>query len=222
MIVNFLVLIHGQGGTASHMRSLEQCMNASLPSTFVLNSTANEHTTSDGIDQCARRLFEEIYEYYIYNLCCYDTIYFSICGHSLGGLVARYVIKLIYEHPLLRQVLEPVGITLVSSPNLGSRKPRGTILSFIANAYLKMICDKTGDQLLLSDPLLREMSEGVYIQALNWFPFKTLIAPIHSDKVVPRSSAMILHNNPFAEDVLYGDLSVRVAGYSGFSFDSCL
>jgi hypothetical protein len=216
MIVNFIVLTHGSNRSSEHMASLQSYIRDSLPNTFVLNSKSNERGTCDGIDKCAKRLFEEILGFYYYFLVGYDTIHFSICGHSLGGLIARYVIKLIYEHDTLRNALHPVGITLVSTPNLGSRNPSGNFLRSLANMYLKVVCDQTGDQLLLSNDLLYEMSSDAYLEALEWFPHKTLIAPTCGDKVVAHSSAMILHYRYFKESS-YGDLSVSVAGYSGFN-----
>lgn len=84
--------------------------------------------TADGIDRCAERLCAEIEE----ELALIGSnggriTKFSIIGHSLGGLIARYAIGLLHVGGFLDIVECKVGPTAVEQGNsldTGRRKDR--------------------------------------------------------------------------------------------------
>ncbi|KAJ3291241.1 hypothetical protein HK104_006229 [Borealophlyctis nickersoniae] len=101
-------------------------------------------------------------------------LFLSIVGHSLGGLIARYVIKLLLDpstptptahhlspliaaHSDVITALEPLTFLTICTPHFGSRRAArpnswvGLTFQGIVRFYLKSIAGLTGKQLYLID-----------------------------------------------------------------------
>jgi hypothetical protein len=89
---HLVVLVHGLMGSARDLEYLAQRLEE-RGSVVVLQSSANQYAQSlAGIKQAAQRLVEEIHEVCLKNPQL-DRV--SFVGNSLGGLFARYAIKLL-------------------------------------------------------------------------------------------------------------------------------
>lgn len=76
---------------------------------YVMYSKANQGMeTHRGIVEMGTLLYKEIVEYATKYLKSFTNVYFSITGHSLGGLIARSAIKHIMQDTFLSSILVPL------------------------------------------------------------------------------------------------------------------
>ena len=129
----------------------------------------------------------------------------SVIGYSLGGLVARYAIGLLYSKKLFEQVA-PVNFTTFATPQLGVRTPRRGYLSNAYNVLGARILSTSGRQIFLIDkfrdtgrPLLSVLADPdtIFIRALAQFKHRSLYANIINDKTVSFFTASISQTDPF-------------------------
>ncbi|KAI8817265.1 putative serine esterase-domain-containing protein [Fimicolochytrium jonesii] len=160
----------------------QQAANETLPPVFHLQSTTSQGwQTHDGIVMMATRAAKEavtwMRENVLPNMPKGDgdvrcKLYLSVVGHSLGGLIARYLIKLLLEdasptnsHTSLLHLLpsddtnitlHPLTFMTVCTPHLGSRRTTLNhwtapfFRSIVAN-YLKFAAGTTGKELYMVD-----------------------------------------------------------------------
>lgn len=157
----------------------------------------------------------------------HDRLQLAIVGHSLGGLYSRNALGLLHRGGYFHSqqgVLTPFEYMSISTPHLGSRRPRA--YRNICTWALKK-CQhvsvrlgvQTGKDLMLADhseqPVLLEMTQpdSVYFQALQLFR-RTVVATTHHDDTVPFASAAILLHNPFPKPQRSSPFCVL--GASGF------
>jgi len=126
---------------------------------------------------------------------------FSIIGHSLGGLYARYAIGILLKNKFFEKV-RPLNFITLATPHVGSRRsPRG-LFNPLVNAFVRNAFNLTGRQLMLEDdeiePLLMKMAEPAYefFQALQIFPSRILYANVSHDIQVPYTTSAIVSRNP--------------------------
>eukprot|EP00039_Didymoeca_costata_P012545 m.181005 g.181005 ORF g.181005 m.181005 type:complete len:350 (+) comp15509_c0_seq16:156-1205(+) len=141
---------------------------------------------------------------------------FSICGHSLGGIVARVVIKLLFDKGILcrensgsknqgNRALKPLIAKMfmtIASPHLGCRRPKRFTFNTVYMFLVPYVALTTGRELLLDDnekqPLLLSMSQDVYLEALGLFKERILFANVFYDLTVPYCTGVIAgHQNPY-------------------------
>lgn len=164
--------------------------------------------TYDGIEVGAERVAQEIEEevdrledngVHIKKL--------SMVGYSLGGLIARYTIGLLYSRGWFDKRV-PLNFTTFATPHLGVRAPlRGyhtTAWNFIGSRTLSM----SGQQLFLTDtfrddgrPLLSVLADpnSIFMKALACFKRRTLYANIVNDRSAPFYTTYISACDPFVE-----------------------
>jgi hypothetical protein len=238
-VAHFIVLSHGNNGTKDDLlyksELLTLLFNQYAPHQdfYVLCARSNSSDTWNGVDVGGKRLASEIEEYYNIYLKDYSKVYFSIAGHSLGGLYIRYAISILQNHPDFNTKLIPTTFMTISSPHLGARKPPHSFvkstMSYGTNIYLKIL-GATGQQLAVSDtghngnndPLLVQMSlpDSPFIQALNQFKHKTLVASTYYDMAVPHCTAAVMHAHDFPVPNSQTCLSFQLVGHSGFDSDN--
>jgi hypothetical protein len=132
----------------------------------------------------------------------------TIIGHSLGGIIARYAIRLIldplsplaiinrYEFPVI-----PETYLTLTSPHLGARFSNQALditgyrsgITRIGAKYVSTLFERTGRQMHLEDDTLIEMSThcGPFMRNLRKFKRRILIG--HADDgIVNYHSATIL------------------------------
>ena len=216
-VAHFYVFSHGNNGTEADMYYTAELLRYKFQKTapdqkcYILCATSNSADTWNGVDVGGTRLANEIEAYYQLYLSDYSKVYFSIIGHSLGGLYIRYAVSLLVNNPVFNQRLEFINLMSISSPHLGARKPSGsamkTLYKTAASLYMTKILGNTGKQLNLTDtghdnidkPLLSQMADpdSRFIQALHQFKFKTLAAATCYDMIVPHCTAAIMHEARF-------------------------
>ncbi|KAI9104943.1 hypothetical protein DFS34DRAFT_221978 [Phlyctochytrium arcticum] len=131
--------------TRSNVGAIGKAVHTPGASLFSLQSSTNQRlqNTSDGIRRMAERAAVEVVKWMpdeVFDTMYYDQrhwdVYFSVVGHSLGGLIARYLIYLLF-HPSaptatslipLREkhatlmTLHPLTYMSVGTPHVGSRR----------------------------------------------------------------------------------------------------
>ena len=129
----------------------------------------------------------------------------SIVGYSLGGLVARYAIGLLYSRGWFSK-LEPTNFTTFATPHLGVRTPVSGVGGRFFNLFGSRTLSTSGRQLFIIDtfrdterPLLSILADpsSIFIQALSKFKNRVLYSNIINDRSAPYYTTSISSTNPF-------------------------
>jgi len=208
---HLVVLIHGLWGNPAHLQYLATSLRKaySEDEIHVLVPKSNStNLTYDGIETGGERTTHEI-ENQIQELekTGRKITKLSIIGYSLGGLVARYVIGVLYSSGIFDKI-QPVNFTTFATPHLGVRTPMLGPHSYLWNTLGSRTLSNSGAQLFLTDdfrntgrPLLSVMADpnSIFIHGLSLFKKRSLYANIVNDKSVVYYSAAISRNDPFAD-----------------------
>ena len=144
----------------------------------------------------------------------------SVVGYSLGGLIARYSIGLLYSRGVFDRI-EPVNFTAFASPFLGVRTPVRGYHSSIWNTLGSKTLSTSGTQLFLIDsfrdtgrPLLSILADpdSIFIRALARFKHRVLYANVQNDRSAPWYTTSITSTDPY-EDLDAVDMNF-VKGYA--------
>ena len=173
----------------------------------ILSAKTNSDTfTYDGIDLGAERVTQEI-ETYIEDLEKEGSriTKISIVGYSLGGLVARYAIGLLFSNGWFDRV-EPVNFTTFASPHLGVRTPVLGVHHRVWNLLGANTLSISGRQLFTIDtfrnterPLLSVLADpgSIFMLALAKFKHRVLYANIINDRSAPYYTTSISTTDPY-------------------------
>ncbi|CAG8769479.1 2325_t:CDS:2 [Gigaspora margarita] len=208
--IHFVVLVHGLWGNPGHLKYLmDQLIAKYKDRIHILNAKRNTSDyTYDGIDICGERLVKEINEEvkYINDKNLYKVSKVSFVGYSLGGLIARYAIGVLYNQGFFNEI-KPMFFTTIATPHLGTRRDENKFLVKIVNWVSSNLISKTGEQLNYMDkfdgdePILSVMSnpEKVFYKALAAFKYRKLYANTRNDRTVPFWTAAIADVDPFID-----------------------
>ncbi|KAG2382822.1 hypothetical protein C9374_004789 [Naegleria lovaniensis] len=153
---DLFVLIHGLHGSAEDFHYISQRLKSMYENkdAIIIDCSCNEGKTHDGIEALGRNVMCEVlqvlYERNV-NLSVNKKMKLTVVGHSLGGLIARYLVKLMlafnenseedssiftaeengesvklhYQHfkEHVLPFLLPCSFVTISTPHLGVRKP---------------------------------------------------------------------------------------------------
>lgn len=173
----------------------------------VLIAKTNSDTfTYDGIDLGAERVTREI-EIYVEDLEKEGSriTKISIVGYSLGGLVARYAIGLLFSNGWFDR-MEPVNFTTFASPHLGVRTPVLGVHHRVWNLLGANTLSISGRQLFTIDtfrnterPLLSVLADpgSIFMLALAKFKHRVLYANIINDRSAPYYTTSISTTDPY-------------------------
>ena len=157
----------------------------------ILVAKTNSNTfTYDGIEVGAERVTQEI-ESYIKEIEIEGGVVrkLSVVGYSLGGLVARYVIGLLYSNGWFDRI-EPINFTTFATPHLGVRTPLLGVHNRVWNILGSRTLSVSGRQLFTIDrfrdtdrSLLSVLADpsSVFILALSKFNKRVLYCNIIND-----------------------------------------
>lgn len=129
----------------------------------------------------------------------------SMLGYSLGGLVARYSVGLLYSNGWFDR-LEPINFTTFASPHLGVRTPILGYQSHLWNMFGSRTLSTSGKQLFGEDnfrdtgrPLLSILADpsSIFMQAISRFKRRTLYANIINDRSAPYYTTFISKIDPY-------------------------
>lgn len=128
-------------------------------------------------------------------------------GYSLGGLVARYSIGLLYSNGWFNR-MEPINFTTFASPHLGVRTPILGLHSRLWNVLGSRTLSTSGRQLFSIDsfrdtgrPLLSVLADphSIFMQALTCFKHRVLYANIVNDRSAPYYTTFITKVDPYID-----------------------
>ncbi|KAF2239078.1 DUF676-domain-containing protein [Viridothelium virens] len=206
---HLVVLIHGLWGNPNHLRFLSKSLREKYPEELhILVARSNSDSfTYDGIEVGGERVAHEIEETLEQLSKRGNTITkISMIGYSLGGLVARYAIGLLYSHGLFDKI-QPINFTTFASPHLGVRTPKVGLSNQIWNVLGARTLSVSGQQLFTIDsfrdtgrPLLSLLADpsSIFLRGLARFKNRTLYANIVNDRSVPYYTSAISRTDPFA------------------------
>lgn len=205
------ILIHGLWGSPSHLNFLRETLQTQHPEGnlhFLVTKSNAEYNTYDGIEVGAERITNEIEEA-IKDIEAEGSSVkkISIIGYSMGGLIARYVIGLLYKDGLF-ETIEPVNFTTFATPHLGIRTPKLGYKSSLWNMIGARTLSTSGQQMFTIDnfrdtgrPLLSIMADqnSIFIQGLRLFKRRSLYANTQNDRSVPFYTAGVSRTDPFVD-----------------------
>ncbi|KAK5451599.1 hypothetical protein LTS15_007859 [Exophiala xenobiotica] len=223
------VLVHGLWGNATHLNYVAQALRDKHndEKLIILACRSNPGSlTYDGVEVGAERVAKEIEDMVEELERDGNKISrFSIVGYSLGGLVARYAIGLLYHKGYFEKIT-PVNFTTFATPHLGVRTPLTGYQNHLWNVLGARTLSKSGRQLFLIDtfrdtnrPLLSVLADpgSIFIQALSLFQRRSLYTNIVNDRTAVYYCTGISKTDPYA---CLDKLSIRyVEGYEPVILD---
>ncbi|KAF1983991.1 lipase/serine esteras-like protein [Aulographum hederae CBS 113979] len=207
------VLIHGLWGNPNHLRYLADGLRErySEDKLHILVAKRNSGSfTYDGIELGGERVAKEIEET-LEQLARDGTTVkkMSIIGYSLGGLVARYTIGLLYHKGWFEEgKLTPVNFTTFASPHLGVRTPLIGFHNHLWNVLGARTLSTSGRQLFTIDqfrdtgkPLLSVLADpsSPFIHGLARFQNRTLYSNVVNDRSAVYYTTCISKTDPFVD-----------------------
>ena len=173
---------------------------------ILVSKTNSDTFTYDGIDLGGERVTQEI-ERRIGELEKEGSQIkkLSIVGYSLGGLVARYAMGLLYSKGWFDR-LEPINFTTFASPYLGVRAPVLGVHHQFWNILGSSTLSASGRQLFTIDifrdtnrPLLSVLADpdSIFMLALARFKHRVLYANIINDRSAPYYTTCIATTDPY-------------------------
>ncbi|CCM06205.1 uncharacterized protein FIBRA_08448 [Fibroporia radiculosa] len=222
--VHLLVLVHGMWGHPGHLAAVRKtigdlrCQPSSATGPggerleVLLAETNREDNTYDGIDWGGERVAEEIYEH-IKQLeeAGKKVTRFSITGYSLGGLIARYVIGILYQRRFFETVTA-VNFNTFATPHIGLPK-YPTVFSSVTSYLGPKLLSRTGEQFWAIDkwsargrPVLEVMADPdrPFYQALCLFRHLRIYANAVNDMTVAYPTAAIEDEDIFVNHATNG------------------
>jgi len=208
-VEHLLVLVHGLWGKPIHLTHIRETIEAQYGDqglhVLVPNSNA-EYLTYDGIELGGERVTNEIEER-IKQLedAGAKLSKISVMGYSLGGLVARYAIGLLYKNGVFDK-LQPVNFTTFATPHLGVRTPSAGFGGQFWNNVGSKTLSTSGAQMFIADtfrdsgkPLLAVLADpdSIFIRGLRLFKNKSVYANTINDRSVPYYTSCISRTDPF-------------------------
>ncbi|KAH6883109.1 lipid particle protein [Alternaria rosae] len=205
------VLVHGLWGKPEHLKYVSTTLGErySEDKLHILVAKRNAGSfTYDGIDTGGERVAEEV-ERKLEELAeaGHDITKISVVGYSLGGLIARYAIGLLFHRGIFEKI-QPVNFTTFATPHLGVRTPLKGYHSHIWNVLGARTLSMSGRQLfgvdkfrntdrsllaVLADP------ESIFIRGLAQFKHRSLYANVVNDRTVTYYTAGISQTDPFVD-----------------------
>ncbi|PYI32980.1 DUF676-domain-containing protein [Aspergillus indologenus CBS 114.80] len=205
------VLVHGLWGNPSHLDFIATSLRDRYKEDrlHILAAKRNSgNYTYDGIELGGERLAHEVEET-LERLAeeGHNIRKLSVVGYSLGGLVARYALGLLYARGWLDK-LEPVNFTTFVSPHVGVRTPLKGTWGFLWNNVGPRTISMSGKQLFMIDtfrdtgrPLLSVLADpdSIFIKALKTFKHRCVYSNIVNDRSTIFYTTAISAINPFED-----------------------
>ncbi|KAF1962206.1 lipid particle protein [Byssothecium circinans] len=205
------VLVHGLWGNPEHLKFLSTSLREKHAEDklhiLVVKRNAGSFTY-DGIETGGERVANEVEET-LNELARsgHDIKKISVVGYSLGGLIARYAIGLLYSKGIFETV-QPVQFTTFATPHLGVRTPLRGYHNHVWNVLGARTLSFSGRQLFGIDsfrdtgrPLLSVLADAdsIFMRALAQFKHRSLYANIANDRTVTYYTASISQTDPFVQ-----------------------
>lgn len=229
---HLVVLVNGLFGSRANWRVISGLLAAHLDpeEALVHVSCVNEFTsTYHGIDTCGERLAQEIRD--LVEIKHPTVRRISVIGHSMGGLIARYALGVLFDHRTgLVAGCQPSHFMALVTPHLGCQSTHGPaqvpliswssrlpglqrVTSSIAIPVSSGLFGRSGQQFFLRDrdgaspPLLYRLAhdcpeEGRYYwSALAAFESRTVYANRSGDHLVGWANASLRYPDELADEL---------------------
>lgn len=248
---HLVVLVHGLWGNISHFDHIVQALqnhadkhwSDGKTQLLIYTTTLNEgFRTYDGIDVCGFRVAEEIaHQIELFERSSSPKeprkiSKFSLIGYSLGGLIARYALGLLYKRRFFKKrEIALINFTSFCTPHVGVLAPGKNVAVGVFNSLVPWLLGSSGRQMFLKDnvhnhglnaqeePLIYLMSheDSVFFKSLQSFKYKSLYANVVNDKRTAWWTAGISLNDPFFNVNEYNGIKVfqYVPGYETVVID---
>ncbi|KAK0835804.1 hypothetical protein LTR91_002824 [Friedmanniomyces endolithicus] len=208
---HLVVLVHGLWGNPVHLKHLRDTLATKREGEglYLFCPKANSDAfTYDGIEVGAERITHEI-ERKIEELRAAGSKLskISVAGYSLGGLVARYTVGLLYKNGVF-DTLQPMNFTTFATPHLGVRTPRLGYRAQTWNFLGSRTLSTSGQQMFLVDdfrgsgrPLLAVLADpsSIFVRGLSQFKRKSVYANSLNDRSVPYYTSAMSRTDPFVD-----------------------
>ncbi|KAF2822253.1 lipase/serine esteras-like protein [Ophiobolus disseminans] len=205
------VLVHGLWGNPEHLKYVSTTLRQRFPEDRLEILVAKRNAgsfTYDGVDTGGERVASEV-EHRLEELAQdgHDIKKISVIGYSLGGLVARFAIGLLYSRGIFERI-QPVNFTTFATPHLGVRTPLRGYHSHIWNILGARTLSMSGRQLFGIDTfrdtgrsLLAVLADpdSIFIKGLAQFQHRSLYANVVNDRTVTYYTAGISQTDPFVK-----------------------
>ncbi|KAJ6437156.1 lipase/serine esterase [Purpureocillium lavendulum] len=224
------VLVHGLWGNPNHMRNIAKSLRSeySRDELYMLLAKRNSGSfTYDGIELGGERVCAEIEEELrIIEARGGKIKKLSIVGYSLGGLVSRYAVGLLYAKGVLDAVecmrarhgirwsirIDPSGqnFTTFASPHLGVRTPLKGWHNNVWNVVGARSLSMSGRQLFTIDnfrhtgrPLLSVLADpsSIFMRGMRKFKRHTLYTNIVNDRSAVYYTTGIFKTDPYRRNM---------------------
>lgn len=210
-IIFLLHGLHGHGTDFTNFINVIKTYDSSKNFSLIHPITNYEGRTHDGIEALGGLAKEEI----LRTLSDFTNtsinpnpthtkthINLTIVGHSLGGLVARMAVKLLFEDKSYKDMetkidIQPHIFATFASPHVGSRAINNVFRKFALDIYTGNVLSRTGEDLMLKNDLLLRMANGDYTDALNRFGGIHLYSNVLNDFAVPYCTSSMSWENPY-------------------------
>ncbi|KAF2765431.1 DUF676-domain-containing protein [Teratosphaeria nubilosa] len=210
-VEHLVVLIHGLWGNPVHLTHLRDTLAAAHEGQglyILIPSSNRDNHTYDGIEVGAERVTHEI-EDVLKDLEAAGSHVqkISIAGYSLGGLVCRYVVGLLYSAGILDRI-QPMNFTTFATPHLGVRTPRLGYRAQTWNFLGSRTLSTSGQQMFLADnfrgtgrQLLSIMADpsSVFMRGLAMFKKRSIYANTLNDRSVPFYTSAMSRTDPYVD-----------------------
>ncbi|RHZ45730.1 hypothetical protein Glove_658g20 [Diversispora epigaea] len=209
--IHLVVFIHGLWGNPSHLQNfVNKFIEKRGNEIEVLNvKSVTSAYTYDGVDVCGERIALEIVKKLASFKKQYDKIKkitkISFIGYSLGGLMARYAIGILYKNGIFDEIT-PMSFNTFATPHIGIKRSDDKYLTKVINWTTSNLMSNSGEQLQyidnfknMNEPLLYILSnpDKIFYKALTKFKKLILFANGINDNSVPYWTAAITEVNPF-------------------------
>ncbi|PHH75495.1 hypothetical protein CDD80_2329 [Ophiocordyceps camponoti-rufipedis] len=200
------VLVHGLWGNPGHMKSMAKALRSQYPRDRLCLLIAKRNSgsfTYDGIELGGERVCAEIEEELQNRAGKIKKL--SVVGYSLGGLVSRYAVGLLYAKGLLEHI-ECMNFATFATPHLGVRSPTKGWHNYIWNYVGARSLSMSGRQLFAIDkfrdtgrPLLSVLADpaSIFMRGISKFKRRTLYANVVNDRSAVYYTTSIRKTDPF-------------------------
>ncbi|KAG5731546.1 putative lipase [Termitomyces sp. T112] len=200
-------------GNPGHLAELKRIITETYASSsddtqleVLVAETNSENSTYDGIDWGGERVAQEVTDKVVKLEQDGKTVTrFSVTGYSLGGLIARYLVGILYQRSFFMKVV-PTNFNTLATPHIGlPRYP--SFFSAVTSSLGPKLLSRTGEQFYLVDkwsasgrPLIEVLADPdrIFHQALQSFQHIRIYANAIHDITVPYVTSAIEVEDPFA------------------------
>ncbi|KAH9600345.1 protein of unknown function DUF676 [Trypanosoma melophagium] len=197
-----VILQHGSHGTYRDLSCLAQYLRSFETPPVVWEPRVNEgFRTDDGVVMCGERLAQNIlqlFHTFCSTLPSTTTIELSFVAHSMGGLIVREALPLLFKGIELKQDHINIKWKLFCSiavPHAGVRHMDAFIRSYFGRLVGRLYSTAYHDMFLQSNVLTERLLSKEHLACLAAFERRLLISSVNDLLVPLMSSGFLLKSN---------------------------